>query len=32
MDDTRANVARSRPAAGRIVDWYLDEIAGRAKH
>jgi len=31
MDDTRAHVGRSRPAAGRIVDWYLDEVVGRSK-
>lgn len=28
MSETRANVKRSRVAAGRMVDWFLDEIAG----
>jgi GMP synthase-like glutamine amidotransferase len=28
MDDTRRNVADSQPAAERIVDWFLDGIAG----
>lgn len=32
MDDTRAHVGRSRTAAARIVDWYLDEIAGGSRH
>ena len=26
---TRANVERSRPAAGALVDWFLDDIARR---
>lgn len=30
MSDTRTHVARSRPSAERIVDWYLEEVAGRS--
>ena len=28
MDDTRSNVGRSRRAAERLVDWYLNDVVG----